>query len=74
MTQPDWLERKAATLISAARGSRSREEIFADAGELREQGYVPDVALAVACRYWLGDPVTGELRLPEPEPAPAKIG
>lgn len=75
MNQPDYLERKAAALIAAARSSRWKQEIFEDADELRELGYAPDVALAIALRYWEGDPATGELRLPEVlDQQPAKIG
>lgn len=56
--QPDWLETKAAALIAAARKSKFRREIFADADQFIRQGYAKDVALAMAIDYWLWSPMT----------------
>lgn len=53
-----WIERKAEALIEAARRSQWRKDIFQDAAHFRSQGFVPDVALAMACDYWLWDPRT----------------
>jgi hypothetical protein len=49
-----WIERNAAALIARAKASRWSREIFNDARWFRDRdGYAPDVALAISCRYWL---------------------
>lgn len=54
----DWVEAKTAQLIACARRSAWSREIFADADHFISQGYVTDVALMIACQYWLSDGVT----------------
>ena len=50
---PDWIERKTAELIAQAKRSRYFHEIITDAQYFeRHDGFVWDVCLAIACRYW----------------------
>lgn len=47
-------ERVVDNLIRRARASQWASNIFADAEELhRIDGYCRDVALVIACKYWL---------------------
>jgi len=52
-TETCWIETKASQLIAAANQSEWKTDIFDDASRFREEGFVGDVALAMACRYWL---------------------
>jgi hypothetical protein len=51
--QPCWIERKTATIIAKARRSQWRDSIFQNADQFIRYGYASDVALAMACDYWL---------------------
>lgn len=57
----DWIEEKTAKLIGRARRSQFSKDIFGDAAHIYDQGYAMDVALMISLRYWVGDPVTGEV-------------
>jgi len=57
----DYLETIAERLIAITRRSQWKQEILADAEQFRSEGYVSDVALAMAVRYWEGNPVTEEI-------------
>ena len=59
--QRDWLETKAEKLILRAKRSQFAADIFRDAREFHADGYVMDVALMMALRYWEGNPITGEV-------------
>lgn len=51
--QPCWIETKTAELIDAIKRSPYAKDCFADARQFAEEdGYVMDVALAIAWRYW----------------------
>jgi hypothetical protein len=52
----DWIERRNAQLVDAARHSQYRDDIFRDARAFIEQGYTSDAALGKACDYWLSSP------------------
>ena len=50
---PDWIERKTGELLARAKRSPYFREVIEDARyfEARD-GYVWDVCLSIACRYW----------------------
>lgn len=53
VTQPtDWIERQTAKLLAKAKRSGYFREVIQDAKHFESQGYVWDVALAIACGYW----------------------
>lgn len=52
--QPDWIERKTAQMLNAAKRSQFFESIIEDAKWYQsEYGYAWDVALRKSCGYWL---------------------
>lgn len=53
MSQPtDWIEAQTAKLLATAKRSGYFREVIQDAKHFESQGYVWDVALAMACGYW----------------------
>ena len=50
--QPDWIERKTASLLLAAKRSGFFRDVISDAEWFAKDGYVWDVALAMSCEYW----------------------
>ena len=48
----DWIEQKTAELLRIAKRSGYFAEVIADAKHFQSEGYVWDVALAIACEYW----------------------
>jgi len=61
----DWIESRAADLLKVVMRSRFRRSIFIDADQLQQaHGHLPDIALAIAARWWLGHAITGQLTLP----------
>lgn len=56
----DWLEVKAAQLVTIAKRSPHAAEVFRDAVALVDaHAYQLDVALMLSIRYWLACPVSG---------------
>lgn len=49
----DWIEAKECELLAKAKASRWFKEIIDDAKWFAKDGYAWDVALAIACQYWL---------------------
>jgi hypothetical protein len=53
MSKPtDWIEAQTAKLLATAKRSGYFREVIQDAKHFESQGYVWDVALAMACGYW----------------------
>ena len=49
---PDWIEAKTAELLAAGRRSGCLAQMIRDAEWFARDGYVWDVALAIAAEYW----------------------
>lgn len=50
--QMDWVEKKTAELLAKAKRSGFFRDVIDDAKQFEQDGYVWDVALEIACRYW----------------------
>lgn len=48
----DWVEKKTAKLLAKAKRSGFFRDVINDAQHFEREGYVWDVALEIACRYW----------------------
>jgi hypothetical protein len=48
----DWIETQTAILLQRAKRSGYFANVIADANHFESEGYVWDVALAIACNYW----------------------
>lgn len=53
---PDWVEIKTAQLLAAGRRSGYFQDMIADTERFADEGFVWDVALAMAAAYWAVDP------------------
>ena len=53
---PDWIETRTAQMLAAAKSLGFLVDVVRDAKHFASQGYMWDVALAMACDYWLYDP------------------
>ena len=49
---PDFIETKTAELLATAKKCGYFTDVLIDARRLKKEGYVWDVALAIAVKYW----------------------